>query len=163
MAIVKLSNVPLIPQPTDGVCWFVCAQMLYKWQQTAGKGSMIDPMTHEGSKYRYDNNLDWYCGDNGKLADYLQMKKHAINLDFNGINSALATYGPLWTSVQKNWAGNDHGHVVVILGVADTGVLIHDPEPLKVGNTLWLTWDQITKAVNTATVNGADWRHLTAA
>ena len=68
--------------------------------------------------------------------------------DYNGLNTFFASHGPIWAAGQKNWCGNDHGHVVVVCGVADTGVFIHDPEPVGHGSSIWLTWDQWKKYVD---------------
>lgn len=32
---------------------------------------------------------------------------------------------------------------VVLCGVADTGVLVYDPEPVGKGSSFWLTWKQL--------------------
>ncbi len=162
MAIVKVQNVPLIAQPTDGVCWFASAQMVYKWSQTTGNGSMTNPENHAASKKRYDDNGDWYSGQNGLLAGYFNMVKHSsVSMDLASLTAFFQQHGPIWTSGQKNWGGNNHGHVVVICGVADTGVFIHDPEPVGKGNSQWLTWAQIQKYIDGAT--DADYKFLTAA
>jgi hypothetical protein len=139
----------------------MCAKMLYKWQQKSGKGAMLNPDTYEGTRTRFETNKDWYSGQNGLLASWLQMKKPSVTMDFDSVKSALSTNGPIWTSGYKTWSGGGHGHVVVIFGVADTGVLINDPEPMNVGKEMWLTWSQIKKYVDGATE--ADVKFLTAA
>lgn len=162
MAITKLQNVPLLPQPTDGVCWMKSAQMVYEWQKASGKGGMKDPMSDSGFKTRYENNGDWWGGQNGILARTFNMKTHgSLAMSYDSLNTFMAKHGPVWTGLKKNWGGNNHGHVVVICGVADTGVLIHDPEPMHKGTQLWLTWDQINKAI--AAITDADYQFLTAA
>jgi hypothetical protein len=162
MPIIKVQHVPLIAQPTDGVCWFVCAQMVYKWSKATGHGKMTDPMKHDPSRDRFEHNRDWFSGQNGILAGYFNMKTHAtVSLDFAGLKSFLQAHGPIWTAGQKNWDGNDYGHVVVLCGVADTGVFIHDPMPVGRGGSRWLTWKQIQKYVDGATK--ADYKFLTAA
>ena len=162
MAIVQVQNVPLMSQPTDGVCWMVSAQMVYKWSKAAGKGDMKDPMSDSGSKTRYENNGDWSQSQNGLLAGYFNMKKHSsVTMSCDSLIKFFDSHGPIWTGVQKNWGGNNHGHVVVICGVADTGVFMHDPEPMKSGTAAWMTWDQINKAING--LSGADYQFLTAA
>jgi hypothetical protein len=163
MAIVLVQNVPLIGQPSDGVCWWASCQMIYKWSQATSKGSMVEPDSDEGFRKRHESNGDWYCGKNGFLADALKMKKFSsLTLDFNTVNDFLALHGPVFTSVQKNWDGNDYGHAVVMCGVADTGVLINDPMPINTGTKKWLTWEQIKKAV-AGVAGDADFQYLSAA
>lgn len=162
MAIIKVPNVPLIAQPTDGVCWFACAQMVYKWCKATGNGSMTNPESHAPSKKRYDDNLDWNSAQNGLLASYFNMKTHSsVSMDLSGLTAFFQKNGPIWTAGQKTWGGNNHGHVIVIAGVADTGVFILDPEPVGYGSSQWLTWDQIKKFIDGATK--ADYKFLTAA
>jgi len=136
----------LVPQRADGVCWCASAIMLYKWSQATGNTGMKDPLSDSGTKWRWDNNKDWAPGDNAYLATTLNMKTHDdVPTDYDGLNSFLQSHGPIWTAGQKNWGGANHGHVVVICGVADTGVLIYDPEPVNQGCSQWLTWDQLAK------------------
>ncbi|MGQ0543374.1 MAG: papain-like cysteine protease family protein [Blastocatellia bacterium] len=164
MPITVVQHVPLMSQPTDGVCWMVSAQMVYKWSKATGSGQMKDPMTDSGSKWRYDNNGDWSSAQNGILAGYFNMKTHAfsaVSMSYDSLNNFMTKHGPIWTGLQKNWGGHNHGHVVVICGVADTGVFIHDPEPMKQGTAHWLTWEQIKKALDG--LSGADYQYLTAA
>ncbi len=118
MAIIKANDVPLIPQKKDGVCWFACARMLYRWSQKTGRGSMRNPAEVEMTKLRYEANATWNAFQNGLLADQLIMKKQNFTLDFDNMNTALAKNGPIWTAGYKTWSG-EHGNVVVICGVAD--------------------------------------------
>lgn len=150
MGIVKLSGVPLLSQPTTGVCWYMCAQMLYQWSKNAKRGTMKDPATADsGYTLRFNNNGDVASGQNWHLAAAFGMVKHSsISMDLKTVESFLQKHGPIWTGLKKNWGGHNHGHVVVICGVADTGVFIHDPEPMKVGSSSWLTWAQINKALD---------------
>ena len=149
MGITKLSNVPLKYQPSTGVCWYACARMVYAWSQATGRGSMTNPADDAGYFTRYNNNGSVGCGDNWHLAKAFSMNQHSsISMDYDTVLEFLKSHGPIWAGIQKNWGGNDHGHVVVICGVAETGVFIHDPEPMNQGSTLWLTWDQINKAVD---------------
>lgn len=160
MATIKVGNVPLIPQPTDGVCWYASARMLFKWQQATGKGEMKNPAEVEMSRLSFERNASWTSSLNGLLATHLNMQKPSVDMNFDSVNSALSRNGPIWTAGYKTWAGS-HGHVVVICGVAPTGVFIHDPEPMKMGSTRWLTWSQIKKYVDGA--DEADYKFLTAA
>lgn len=149
MAIYKVEKVPLIPQPTDGVCWYASCRMIYKWSQATGQGSMKNPADDAGFKQRFDDNGDWWCGNNGYMAEQFRMKKFpSLSMDYGSLSSHLSIHGPTFASLQKNWGGNNYGHAVVIVGVADTGVLIHDPMPIKQGSKQWLTWGQIQKALD---------------
>ncbi len=140
-----------------------CAQMVYAWGKATGKGSMKDPMSVADMAKRFKDNLDWYSAQNGFLANAFNMQKHdKLDMSSAAINSFLSSHGPIWTGVQKNWGGHDHGHVVVIFGVATTGVLINDPEPMHQGTEMWLTWEQIKKAVAPISKT-ADYQFLTAA
>lgn len=162
MAIITKKDVPLLPQPSTGVCWFMCAKMLYKWQIASGFGSMLNPETADDGafKKRFDDNNAWLPEDNGYLADHLKMTKRSVTLDYDSVKSALDSYGPLWVAGKKHWNGGNHGHVIVVCGVADTGVLIHDPEPMHKGDRIWLTWTSIKKYVDG--VDSAYHRFLTA-
>lgn len=148
MGITKLSNVPLKYQYASGVCWFACSRMLYGWSQATGRGSMTNPRDDPGYLWRYENNKSVGCDQNWHIAQQFNMKKRPdLTMDYDSVSEYLKLYGPIWTGLKKNWGGNNHGHVVVICGVSETGVFIHDPEPINQGSTLWLTWAQINKAV----------------
>lgn len=150
MAIVRLTGVPLLSQPTSGVCWHMCSRMLYEWSKATKRGSMKNPATaDEGYTKRFKDNRDVAADQNWHLAEAFSMvQKPNISMDFQSLSSVLQHNGPIWTGLKKNWGGYNHGHVVVISGVADTGVLIFDPEPMNIGTELWLTWAQINKAVS---------------
>ena len=148
MAIYLVSGLQIVAQPTDGVCWWASDTMLYKWSQKSGRGSMIDPLADSCMKSRYENNGDWSSGNNALMASKLNMVQiSSLDLDYWSLVSAFTKHGPIFASVQKNWHGNNYGHAVVLGGVADTGVLVYDPEPINKGTRIWLTWDQIKKAV----------------
>jgi hypothetical protein len=147
MAILRLPNVPLIPQPTDGVCWWASLQMLYGWSRASNRGFMKAPESDAGFKGRFERNGDWGSGDNAFLARTYDRKTPSVKLDYAGVSGVLQKNGPIWTGLVKNWSGHNHGHVVVICGAADTGVYIHDPEPMRSGTGQWLTWAQIGKAI----------------
>ncbi len=148
MAITKLSNVPLIPQPTTGVCWYACARMLYRWSKATGRGAMTNPQDDPGYFKRFNDNGSVAAFQNNHIARSFNMKMHPnMTLDYDSVYQMLLDHGPIWTGHKKNWGGHNHGHVIVICGVAETGVFVHDPEPMKQGSTFWLTWEQIKKAV----------------
>ncbi len=161
MSITKVQNVPLVAQISDGVCWCASALMLYRWAQATGNSGMKDPLSDSGTKSRWENNKDWDPSDNGFLASTLNMQiQSSIPTDYTFLNTFLQLHGPIWAAGQKNWGGANHGHVVVICGVADTGVFIYDPEPVNQGSSQWLTWDQLR---NFSAGTTADVKYLTAA
>src|SRR5262249_2339211 len=145
MGIYKVQNMKLVAQNFDGVCWWGGTQMCYLWSQAAGKGTMVEPDSDPGFKDRHDTNGDWGCNKNGYIAVRCKMKKYSsLSMDYESLQDFMAAHGPVFNSVGKNWNGHSGcGHAVVIGGVADTGVFIYDPEPVNVGSSTWLTWDQI--------------------
>ncbi len=149
MAIYKVQKVSLIPQKTDGVCWYACCRMLYKWSQATGNGSMTNPGDDAGFKARFDANGTWFCGDNGFMADTLSMNRvPSLSMDYASLSGFMANHGPIFASVQKNWGGHNYGHAIVLAGVADTGVFVHDPMPVGQASQIWLTWGQIQRALD---------------
>ena len=148
MAITKLDGVPLMYQRTDGVCWYACSRMLYKWSSTTGRGSVRNPETADsGYVERYNSNGSVRAADNWHLAKAFNLvKQPSLTMDYENVYKFLLEHGPIWAGVKKVWGGN-HGHVIVICGVAETGVFVHDPEPVKQGSTYWLTWSQIRQGV----------------
>lgn len=161
MSIYKVANLELVSQPTDGVCWWASDTMLYKWSKASGRGTMIDPLSDPGFKWRYENNGSWGCSDNTFMATTLKMVGiKDIDLTYDGLFSAFQSHGPLFASLQKNWNGNDYGHAVVFGGVADTGVLVFDPMPVGKGSLIWLTWAQVKKALDG--ISGANPTYLAA-
>lgn len=81
--------------------------------------------------------LDWAKVDPISSSD--------LDLEPSELTNALRIHGPLWMSGDKTWTGDRYGHVVVVFGAADTGVLIHDPEPVYKGTEFWMTWTDIRK------------------
>ena len=150
MGVTKLTGVPLMYQRSNGVCWYACSRMLYKWSQNTGRGKVLNPETaDEGYINRYNNNWSVGADQNWHIAKAFNMvKQPSISMDQDSVYNFLLEHGPIWAGIKKNWGGNNHGHVIVICGVSDTGVFIHDPEPVKQGSTMWLSWSQIQKAVN---------------
>lgn len=149
MAIYKVQKVPLISQPTDGVCWYACCRMLYKWSQATGNTGMINPADDEGFHQRFLDNGSWFCGDNKFMASTLKMKQHSsLSLDYDSLSSFMAAHGPIFASVQKNWGASNYPHAIVIAGVADTGVFMHDSMPMHTASSYWLTWGQLSKGLD---------------
>ncbi len=154
MSIFVVHDVPLMYQKSDGVCWYASARMLYTWGSKTKRGAMTNPANDPGYFQRYMNNGDVDSSQNWHVAQQFNMKKHeTLPQDFQGLKEFLTRYGPVWSGIKKNWDGFDHGHVVVITGVAETGVQIHDPEPVMRGTVRWLTWEQFKTAVNAQSGN----------
>lgn len=154
MGITKLSHMKLVAQRDDGVCWCAAAIMLYKWGRAAGQHSMVNPLVDAGTSWRWENNKDWASSDNGFLATTLNMEiQSELPVDYEGMKSFLSDHGPVWTAGLKTWTGDAYGHVVVICGVANTGVLIYDPEPVNQGSSMWLTWMQLANYINGSTAS----------
>jgi|GEM_PF-6118803 len=145
MGIFKLSNMTLVPQIHNGGCWCASAIMLYKWSRKSGLHRMVEPLSDPGIKWRWTENKDWGSSDNWWLSQTLNIETHSsIPLEYAELKTFLKEHGPIWTSGMKTWSGEAHGHVVVICGVANTGVFIYDPEPVGYGCSRWLTWTQIS-------------------
>lgn len=150
MPIYKVPNVKLVAQPKNALCWWACDQMLYKWSQATGNGSMVDPIDPSTTfKGRYDDNLTVHCKDNTFMASKMSMKtQKSIPMNYAGLVEFLSAHGPVFTSVYKNWTADQYGHAIVIAGCADTGVWIMDPMPVGFGSSTWLTWSQIQSAID---------------
>lgn len=123
---------------------------------------MTNPQDNAVTSARFNDNASWDSNQNGLLAGYVGMQKfNGLDMDLDSLNSFFSSHGPIWTALQKNWGGHDYGHVVVICGVSDTGVFVHDPEPMTRGSGKWLTWGQINEAISSFA--GGDFQYLTAA
>jgi hypothetical protein len=151
VSIIRLKNVPKIAQQYDGTCWFASMRMLAEWRkkEKGGLGDMVDPATHKDCKDMAENNRGWPPSIAGVLAGWIKAKKRSdIKMEFDSLSKALTTDGPIWAAGLKRWGTAAHNHVVVIFGVADTGVLVNDPEPVGVGLESWKTWAQIRQYID---------------
>jgi len=166
MATMKVPGVPLIGQKNDYSCWYASSQMLYAYSAANG-GSMLDPASVSMTKNRASGPTGgtWDSTNSRLLASTLNMSPwgmSSVSLDYDCLWYILSAFGPIWTSLQKNWGGNNYGHVVVITGIRDGaagGVRIYDPMPMTAGSKIWLTWSQIKKAVDGQ--SEADYHYLT--
>jgi hypothetical protein len=73
----------------------------------------------------------------------------------NAIEAWLRYHGPLWTAGRKvSNGGRSYGHVVVVVGVASDQILIHDPEPVGVGERRWVpqSWLPVTLSLTPHTI-----------
>lgn len=149
--MMKVSSVPLMYQAESKLCWYASARMLYKWSQATTRGLALNPAdTDEGYIWRHSINGSVGSSDNHHFAKKHNLVQHtSISIDESSLLDFFKDHGPIWAGISKNWNGNSgYGHVVVICGVATTGVFIHDPEPVKKGSSFWLTWDQINSAID---------------
>jgi Papain-like cysteine protease AvrRpt2 len=147
MGIYRVPSVPLIGQKTDGVCWFACARMLAGWRVASkgGLGTMKDPMDTTKDCFKMaDRNAAMLGFAAGSLKGWLGLVEIDMPKDQAGWTTALTKNGPLWAPGMKHWAGT-YGHVVVVYGSADTGLLINDPEPVGSGKEEWRTWASMNK------------------
>jgi hypothetical protein len=150
VSIIRIKNVPLIPQRSDGTCWYASLRMLAEWRKATkgGMGEMIDPQEHTDCKNMADRNAGWPPENVGLLASWVKAKPRTdIKLDLKSLATALTASGPIWAGGLKTWGTAPHNHVVVIFGVADTGVLVNDPEPVGIGREDWKTWDSFGKFI----------------
>lgn len=144
MAIITVPNVTLLPQDKSNGCWYFSAKMMYKWSQDSKKGKIIDPQTVKDDRVNlfnlYDSNSGYSQSTCIELAPKLGMKAlPKIKRDFAAFKKLIAD-GPIWAAGAKGGFTGSY-HVVVIAGVADTGLLCYDPLPMKVGQKIWRTWD----------------------
>jgi hypothetical protein len=139
MAIYVVDKVTLIPQDKTNGCWYFCAKMMAKWSSDSGKGSIKDPADQKDLVNLYEGNCGYSLTTCGTLASKLGMK--ALSRSERGFSDYLSLLknGPLWVAGLKGGA-NGFPHVVIIAGVADTGVLVLDPLPLNQGERGWKTW-----------------------
>ena len=136
MAIYIVPDVPLLPQDRTNGCWYFSAKMVAKYS----RGTVKDPETVPVLKNLYDGNCGWSTKTAKDLAAHLGMD--AVARDPRGpkeMRNLLVT-GPVWAAGMLPQGASSFAHVVVIAGVADTGVLVLNPLPLNVGERSWKTW-----------------------
>lgn len=138
MAIYVVQDVPMIPQDKTNGCWYFSAKMMAGWASKTGK-SIKDPSEFKDLFNLYDGNCGYALSTCKELGGKLGMK--ALSRTSRGFDEFLTLLksGPLWAAGLKGGA-NGFPHVVVIAGVADTGVLVLDPLPLNKGERDWKTW-----------------------
>lgn len=139
MAIYTISGLPLKGQDKTNGCWYFSAKMMAEWSSKSGSGAIKDPSTQTDLFNLYDGNCGYALSTCGTLAKKLGMK--ALPRQERGFKEMLPLLkqGPLWAAGLKGGASG-FPHVVVIGGVADTGVLVLDPLPLNHGSKEWKTW-----------------------
>jgi hypothetical protein len=114
--------------------------MMAAWSKKAGSGKIKDPVTLDDLRNLYEGNCGYALSTCGTLAGKLGMKTHARQKRGYAEMLTLLKLGPLWAAGFKGGVTNGFPHVVVIGGVADTGVLVLDPLPLNNGGKSWKTW-----------------------
>jgi hypothetical protein len=149
--IYVVPGVPLIAQDKKNACWYMSAKMLVSWRKKKGAApiGLKDPAEETQLK-----NL--YTGDCGLAPSTCEWFGKQIGLTAHkgkdasqsGLEPLIKKYGPLWFAGLKKVGGEKYAHVRVIAGVADTGVLVYDPEPMKSGSSEWRTWTWLTDALN---------------
>ena len=134
-----VDKVKLIPQDKTNGCWYFCAKMMAHWSKTAGKKTIIDPADVKHLFNLYDCNAGYALSVCKTLAKDVCMK--ALPREKRGYEEYLKILksSPIWAAGAKG-AIDGAFHVVVIIGVADTGVLVLDPLPINVGKREWRTW-----------------------
>jgi hypothetical protein len=139
MAIYLVDKVTLIPQDKTNGCWYFSAKAMAKWSADTGKNTIKDPGSLKDLLNLYEGNCGYALSTCGELANKLGMK--ALSRVERGFADYLTLLknGPLWVSGLKGGA-DGFPHVIVIAGVADTGVLVLDPLPLNKGERGWKTW-----------------------
>jgi hypothetical protein len=139
MAIYTVSNLDLLGQDKTNGCWYFAAKMMANWSKKSGIGAIKDPVSVKTLDDLYTGNCGYALSTCGALAAQLGMKALSRQKrDFTEMLKLLKS-GPLWACGMKGGA-NGFEHVVVIGGVADTGVYVYDPLPLKNGAKEWKTW-----------------------
>ena len=154
--LYAVPNVPMIPQDKDMACWYASAQMVIGWRRKKkGKTTMLDPseIPVMVEMYKADNGIDLESvisfGQTLGLREVPLMTPTP-----QAMNGWLHKYGPLWAAGLKSTKTNNYNHVVVITGIADTGVQIQDPEPKDHGYKGWKNWDWLTTLLSEGADNG---------
>lgn len=144
MAIITVPNLKLLPQDKTNACWYFSAKMVHKWANANQKPKVKDPATVNDDrgnlKGLYESNSGYAPSTCIELAGRLGLtampkKKRGFD-DFK----LLLANGPIWAAGIKGGVTGT-AHVVVIGGVADTGLLVLDPLPMNIGTRGWKTWD----------------------
>jgi hypothetical protein len=142
MAIIQVPNVTLLPQDKKNACWYMCGRMMHQWAVASKNTKVIDITTVTTP----DNLPVLYANDNGWSIKTCKVLAPRIGLaaltrekrGFAEFKKLLAN-GPIWASGAKGGFTGSY-HVVIIAGVADTGLLLFDPLPINMGQKVWRTW-----------------------
>jgi hypothetical protein len=145
MAIIQVPNVTLIPQDKSNACWYMCGRMMYQWAVDSKNTKVIDittVTTPDNLPQLYANNNGWARETCKVLAPRLGLV--ALSREKRGFAEfkKLLANGPIWASGATGGFTGGY-HVVIIAGVADTGLLIFDPLPMNMGQKVWRTWDKM--------------------
>jgi hypothetical protein len=144
MAIIVVPNLTLLPQDKSNACWYFSAKMVHKWASANGKQTVKDPANVKTDRLNlqglYESNAGYATSTCIELSACLGLK--ALSKSQRGFDEfkTLLAKGPIFAAGAKGGADGSF-HVVVIGGVADTGLLIFDPLPMRIGAKVWRTWD----------------------
>lgn len=148
MAIIQVPNLALLGQDKTNACWYFSAKMVHKWASANGKSAVKDPSTVKTDRLNlqglYESNAGYATSTCIELSGALGLK--ALDKKKRGFDEfkTLLAKGPIWAAGAKGGLDGTY-HVVVIGGVAETGLLIFDPLPMKMGAKVWRTWDWMDK------------------
>lgn len=140
MAIYTVPNLNLMGQDKTNGCWYFSAKMMANWSKKTGIGTIKDPILVDDLRKLYEGNCGYALSTCGTLASKLGMKAQPRQKRIYAEILTMLVLGPLWTAGFKGGVKDGFPHVVVIGGVADTGVLVFDPLPLNNGEKSWKTW-----------------------
>jgi hypothetical protein len=144
MAIILVPNLTLLPQDKTNACWYFSAKMVHQWASSHGKPTVKDPASVKTDRLNlqglYESNAGYATSTCIELSASLGLT--ALPKSKRGFDAfkALLAKGPIFAAGAKGGADGSF-HVVVIGGVADTGLLIFDPLPMRIGAKVWRTWD----------------------
>jgi len=142
MAIYLVPDVSLMGQDKKNACWWFSAKMIHKWSTKKGK-TVNNPEFADELPGCYKGDFGWALSTGGTMATHLNMDKQPRKTRGFSEMLTLLQKGPIWAAGLKGIARM--AHVVVFAGVADTGVLVLDPLPLKNGEKSWKTWDWVNQ------------------
>jgi hypothetical protein len=117
---------------------------MHKWASENRKTGVKDPATVVDPPANLQQLYEWNSGYATTTCKQLapRLGLTALEKKKRGFAefSTLLDKGPIWAAGAKGGATGSY-HVTVIGGVADTGLLLFDPLPLKIGQKVWRTWD----------------------
>ena len=130
MAFLVTPRVPYYKQDTSKECWFVCLKMI----QDHRAGISSPPTEHKTEGLRFSD-YEQFASANGlipplvqrtDLSEEDQLRYRRVQTGawtLQHIEVLLRNNGPLWCAVKR-----PAPHIVVVVGVSETGVIFHDPE-----------------------------------
>lgn len=144
MPIFVVPDVNLEPQDKRNACWYFSGKMVASWSRKSKRAVIKDPSIYDDLRNLYTGDCGWALSTCKTMANKLGMKAvPRKQRDYNEMFTLLQA-GPIWTAGMKTVGAESFPHVVVIAGVADTGVLVLDPLPEKQGERDWKTWSWLS-------------------